>query len=203
MTDKELIEKFVNSDDITAFNTLVWRWQKPIYNFILRYIGNREDAHDLSQQVFVRVHRNLAKLKKPGSFSSWIYQIAANICRDLIKQRKRRAVVSLENMQEAGALDLSKYSELTLLSDQVQHPDRVVSRSELRDLLDKALKEIPEEQRIVVIMKEYQELKFVEIAEALDQPINTVKSRLYYGLSALRKILAKWQIDKEALQYEM
>lgn len=202
MTDADLIGRFVKGD-VNAFNTLVWRWQKTIYNFVLRYVGNREEAHDLTQQVFMRVYRSLPRLNKPASFSTWIHQIAANLCRDWIKQRRRRPAVSLENLQEAGSADLHKNSALTLFPEAGQHPDRIVSRNELRGLIEKALQEIPEEQRVVVIMKEYQGLKFTEIAEALGAPVNTVKSRLYYGLSALRKILSRWQLDDEVLQYEM
>ncbi len=202
MTDADLIGKFVKGD-VNAFNTLVWRWQKTIYNFVLRYVGNREEAHDLTQQVFMRVYRSLPRLNKPASFSTWIHQIAANLCRDWIKQRRRRPAVSLENLQETGSADLHKSPALTLFPEASQHPDRIVSRNELRELIEKALQEIPEEQRVVVIMKEYQGLKFTEIAEALGAPVNTVKSRLYYGLSALRKILTRWQLDDEVLQYEM
>jgi RNA polymerase sigma-70 factor (ECF subfamily) len=202
MNDRDLIERFLAGEH-SAFNTLVWRWQKTIYNFILRDVGNREEAHDLAQQTFVRVYRNLAKLKNPDRFSTWIYQIAANLCRDLIKQRRRRKLQSLEGMQEAGALELSANAALTLHAENEQHPDRIVSRSQLRDLLEKALQEIPEEQRVVVVMKEYQNLKFTEIAEILGAPVNTVKSRLYYGLNALKKVLGRWQIDEEAVHYEM
>lgn len=202
MTDVDLIDKFVKGD-ANAFNTLVWRWEKTIYNFVLRYVGNRDEAHDLSQQVFVRVYRNLHRLNNPSSFSTWIHQIAANLCRDWIKQRRRRPVVSLENIQELGSLELNKNPALTLFPDASQHPDKIVSRNQLREIIEKALQEIPEEQRIVVIMKEYQGLKFTEIAEALGAPVNTVKSRLYYGLSALKKILTRWQLDDEVLQYEM
>lgn len=202
MNDRELIERFLRGE-VEAFNTLVWRWQKTIYNFILRDIGNREEAHDLTQQVFVRVYRNLDKLKDRDRFSTWIYQIAANLCRDLIKQRRRRSVQSLEAMQEAGALELATNPALTLHAENEQHPDRIVSRSQLRDLLERALQEIPEEQRVVVIMKEYQNLKFTEIAEILGAPVNTVKSRLYYGLNAMKKVLGRWQIDEEVVNYEM
>ncbi len=202
MNDRDLIERFLRGET-EAFNTLVWRWQKTIYNFILRDIGNREEAHDLTQQVFVRVYRNLDKLKNLDRFSTWIYQIAANLCRDLIKQRRRRGLQSLEGMQEAGALELSTNTALTMHSENEEHPDRIVSRNQLRDILEKALQEIPEEQRIVVVMKEYQNLKFTEIAEILGAPVNTVKSRLYYGLNALKKVLGRWQIDEEVVHYEM
>ena len=202
MSDRDLIEKYL-SGNVEAFNTLVWRWQKIIFNFAWRDLGSREEAHDVTQQVFIRVYRNLHKLKDRERFSTWIYQIAANLCRDVIKQRRRRQVLSLENMQEAGSAELATNAAFTLTPESEQHPDRIVSRNQLRDLLEKALQEIPEEQRVVVVMKEYQNLKFTEIAEVLGAPVNTVKSRLYYGLNALKKVLARWDIDREVLSYEM
>lgn len=207
MTDGDLINRFLNEPDspagVNAFNTLVWRWEKPMYNFILRYLGKRDEARDLTQQVFIKVYRNLARLKDRERFSSWIYQIAANLCRDVIKQKRRRQSYSLETLRESGALEETAHAELTLLPEAALHPDKVVSRNELKDILEKALQEIPEEQRIVVIMKEYHGLKFTEIAEALGVSVNTIKSRMYYGLSALKKILAQWQIDEEAMLYDM
>jgi RNA polymerase sigma-70 factor (ECF subfamily) len=207
MTDGDLINKFLGgqntSEGINAFNTLVWRWEKPVYNFILRYLGKRDEARDLAQQVFIKVYRNLPRLKDRERFSAWIYQIAANLCRDTIKQNRRRQIYSLENLQENGVLDEAAHPGLTLLPDMGLHPDKVVSRNELRDILEKALQEIPEEQRVVVIMKEYQGLKFTEIAEALGVSVNTIKSRMYYGLSALKKILAQWQIDEEVMLYDV
>jgi RNA polymerase sigma-70 factor (ECF subfamily) len=90
-----------------------------------------------------------------------------------------------------------------VLPEAALHPDRVVSRNELRDILEKVLQEIPEEQRVVVVMKEYQGLKFTEIVEVLGVSVNTIKSRMYYGLSALKKILAQWQIDEEVMLYDV
>jgi RNA polymerase sigma-70 factor (ECF subfamily) len=207
MTDGDLINKFLNGPDTAegtnAFNTLVWRWEKPMYNFILRYLGRRDEARDLTQQVFIKVYRNLPRLKDREKFSSWIYQIAANLCRDLIKQSRRRQAFSLEKLQESGALDEAGHHGLTLLPEASLHPDKVVSRNELREILEKALQEIPEEQRLVIIMKEYQGLKFTEIAAALEVSVNTVKSRMYYGLSALKKILAQWHIDEEVMLYDV
>lgn len=207
MTDGDLINKFMTgpetAEGINAFNALVWRWEKPMYNFIVRYLGRREEARDLTQQVFIKVYRNLARLKDRERFSAWIYQIAANLCRDSIKQNRRHHAYSLENLQESGALDEVAHPDLTVLPEATLHPDKVVSRNELKAILEKALQKIPEEQRVVVIMKEYQGLKFTEIAEALGVSVNTIKSRMYYGLSALKKILAKWQIDEEAMLYDV
>jgi len=201
MNDGALIKQFCEHGQVNAFNTLVWRWQKPIYNFVLRYLGDPEDAREITQQTFIKAHRNLPHLKDHARFSTWLYQIAVNLCRDEIKKRRRRKTYSLESMQENS--DQQNARDLLPVADEGASPDNIVSRKELRDILARALQQIPEEQREVVIMKEYQGLKFTEIAEALGIPLNTAKSRMYYGLTALRKILTQWQFDQESFQYEM
>lgn len=193
MTDAQLIEKFL-SGDISAFNTLVWRWEKPIYNFAYRFLGDAETSKDVTQKVFIRLYKNLSKLKDRSKFSSWIYQIAANLCRDELKSLKRKRTLSIETISD---------THNNLPEDVNYQPDEEVNQLQLRALIKEALQSIPEEQRIVIIMKEYQGLKFIEIAEALGEPLNTVKSRMYYGLNALRKVFKSWNINQEALQYEM
>jgi RNA polymerase sigma-70 factor (ECF subfamily) len=201
MTDGALIKQFCEDGQVNAFNTLVWRWQKPIFNFVLRYLGDPEEAREIAQQTFIKAFRNLPGLKEHARFSTWLYQIAVNLCRDEIKKRRRRRTFSLEGLQENS--EQSNAHESLTVADEAANPDAIVSRKELRDILARALQELPEEQRVVVIMKEYQGLKFTEIAEALGIPLNTAKSRMYYGLAALRKILAQWQFDQESFEYEV
>ena len=100
---------------------------------------------------------------------------------------------------EEGELD----SVLELATPRTLEPDSVVHRQNVKELLNKALQAIPAEQRVVVVMKEYQGLKFTEIAEVLKVPLNTVKSRMYYGLSALKKVFERWNIDEEMVRYEL
>lgn len=92
---------------------------------------------------------------------------------------------------------------MELADNAANRPDASAHRQDVRHLLEKALGSIPEEQRVVVVMKEYQGLKFTEIADALQVPINTVKSRMYYGLSALKKLFDQWNIDQEMLRYDV
>lgn len=200
MTDDQLIEKFL-SGDIQAFNTLVWKWEKNLYNFVLRYIGNREDAKDICQKTFIRVYRKVNKLRDTTKFSTWLYQIAVNICRDELKRRGRRDYVSLDEIVDRGNGLLA--TAMDSQSDPVEHPEMLTDQRDLRELINRVLQSIPEEQRIVIIMKEYQGLKFTEIAEVLETSVNTTKSRMYYGLTAMRKILKKWKISEEILGYEV
>ncbi|MBN1155140.1 sigma-70 family RNA polymerase sigma factor [candidate division KSB1 bacterium] len=197
MTDAQLIEKFL-AGEISGFNTLVWRWEKRMFNFIYRYLGDFELSKDVSQKVFIKVYKNLRHLKSPEKFQSWIYQVAANLCKDEIKSLKRRSAISIESIQENNT-----ESNYNIVQPEKGQPDTNLNHVELQELIKQALQVIPEEQRVVIIMKEYQGLKFVEIAEVLGEPLNTVKSRMYYGLNALRKVFDRWNISKEVLQYEV
>jgi len=197
MTDAELIGMFLGGE-AEAFNTLVRRWERDVYNFVLRYAGNREDARDLCQSAFVKAYRRLHRLKDPERFSPWIYQIALNACRDRFRSQQRRPTCSLDALQVEGMEEALGMATLPGSGpDDAAHP-RDVGR-----LLQRAMQRIPEEQRAVVIMKEYHGLKFAEISEALRVPLNTVKSRMYYGLKALRGILEAWHIDEETVRYEL
>lgn len=199
MTDAQLLQKFDNGET-DAFNTLVWRWENRVYNFILRYIGDCEAAKDACQTTFIRAYQNVRKLRNRDHFSTWLYQIAVNICRDELRRRRRNRNVSLDGMQEQPVPP----AELPKLTDgEKHHPEALASNNSLRDLLNQALQQIPEDQRVIVIMKEYQGLKFTEIAEVLEISVNTAKSRMYYGLSALRKVFTKWNLTEESWKHEL
>lgn len=199
MTDKVLIERFI-SGDVSAFNTLVWRWEKPIYNFILRYLCDLELAKDVMQRTFIRAYKGLSKLKEKKRFSTWLFQIALNQCRDELKKRKRQ-FVSIDEVHNEDSTESKKVSHTVIDPD--DGPAEITQKIEIASVLKKALQCIPEEQRVVIIMKEYHGLKFIEISEILSVPLNTIKSRMYYGLNSLRKVLQQWGVDREDLGYEM
>jgi RNA polymerase sigma-70 factor (ECF subfamily) len=191
VTDEALIIRFLNGDN-EAFNMLTTRWQKPIYNFVLRYAADSDSAKDLTQNTFISAYRGLRKLDNPARFSSWLYRIALNAARDAGRKSQRHPTVSMSDEAVSNTLQMPSYG----------NPDQSAHRSSMRMILNRALQELPEEQRVVVIMKEYQGLKFREIAEAMEIPINTVKSRLYYGLKSLRKLFDEWNVTKEVVWYD-
>jgi RNA polymerase sigma-70 factor (ECF subfamily) len=199
MTDAALVVRFVKGD-INAFNTLVWRWEKPIYNFILRIICNREHAKDLSQIVFIRIYKQLKTLKDPEKFSSWAYRIALNLCKDELKKKNRHRIISLDALTSS---DSEKSHAKQFPDHHSKTPEEVMYNHQVASIIQNALEKIPEEQRVVIVMKQYQDLKFTEIAEILDEPINTIKSRLYYGLRAMKKVLEESRLSKEVLLNEM
>ncbi|OQX94748.1 hypothetical protein B6I21_09040 [candidate division KSB1 bacterium 4572_119] len=200
MTDLELTERIIGGDR-TGFNVLVKRWEKTIYNFALRYMGNSESARDITQKTFIRVYKNIHKLRDAKRFSSWIYQIAANLCKDELKSLAKRDFLSIDLINENNENGHLMPDEL--VENSSNFPDAAMNQKQIGSIVQKALQQLPEEQRVVIIMKEYQGLKFKEIAAALGEPLNTVKSRMYYGLNGLRKVFEKWQITEEVLSYEM
>lgn len=198
MTDEMLINRFLHGD-VAAFNTLVWRWQKPIFNFIQRYIGNPELARDLTQNTFIRSFNSLAKLRDHSKFSTWLFQIAVNICRDEVRKTKCHTV-SINGVNQA---DETAETLPHLIAPDESDPMVNLNKNELTTILSRALQAISEEQRVVIIMKAYHGLKFSEIAGILKLPLNTVKSRMYYGISALGKVFKDWKINQEDLLYEL
>jgi RNA polymerase sigma-70 factor (ECF subfamily) len=175
-SDEELVAAF-QSGDIAAFDQLVHRWDRKIQGVIYRLVGNHEEARDVSQEAFLKAYRALGTFKKEARFSSWLYQIAVNATRDRLRRRRRRVDVSLEDVEESaeGALRDGGPSAFEL-----------VESTDLSRAVAAAMAALTDEQREVVILKEYEGLTFPEIAEALDVPLSTVKTRLYRGLGQLR-----------------
>ena len=179
-TDEELVARS-RTGDMDSFNQLILRWERPIYALAYRVIGQEEDARDVAQETFLRAFRALPGFKGQAKFSSWIYRIALNLCRDWIR-RKRRTPVS----QLPEDVDLSELAAEQGPSESVED---LVARRELSAVVEEAMALLPEEQRTAVILKEYHGMTFQEIADLQGCPLSTVKTRLYQGLSVLRKHL--------------
>lgn len=180
-SDEELVERFQNGEG-SAFDTLVRRWERKLQGAIYRLVGPGEDVRDLSQETLLKAYRGLGTFKKEARFSSWLYQIALNVCRDRMRRTRGKSYVSFDELSETGEArpGVPGPSALDLI--------------EARDLsrqVAAAVAALPEEQREVVVLKEYQGLTFLEIAEALDVPLSTVKTRLYRGLGQLRQQLVR------------
>jgi RNA polymerase sigma-70 factor (ECF subfamily) len=179
-TDEELVAAFQDGDT-AAFDTLVGRWDRKIQGAIYRVLGANEDARDLCQEVFLKAYRALGGFKQEARFSSWLYQIALNACRDRLRRRRGRTQVSLDEIGEGGQ-EPTQAGPTAL---------ELVEANDLARAVQAAIAALPHEQREVIALKEYQGLTFVEIAEALDVPVSTVKTRLYRGLGQLRQQLER------------
>lgn len=190
MTDEQLVEEF-RGGNIQAFNSLVERWQSRIHRFAYRYFSSHDEAMEITQKTFIKAYKKIDSLDDARKFPAWIYRIANNLCLDETKRVGRKRSATLEAISEIPAADKD-----------IHFPGRSLQKHELGELLQRALNQLPAEQRIVVIMKEYEGLKFCEIAEILEEPENTIKSRMYYGLKKLRQIFDQWNIEMEEWNYE-
>jgi RNA polymerase sigma-70 factor (ECF subfamily) len=173
LTDEQIVERTL-SGEIEAFGLLVRRWEKKIYGLALRMLGRSEDAKDASQEVFLTAYRNLRQFRGEARFSSWLYRIAVNCCYNKLRERNAN-IVPLDD-----AVGLATEEKI---SGRLQ-------RKELAERVRTAVRALPPELREVVIMKEYEDLTFNEIADILKIPVSTAKTRLYTGLDQLRKRLA-------------
>ena len=178
LSDTQIIERTLSGEP-DAFNTLVRRWERQIYGLTLRMLGRDEEAKDATQETFLSAYRNLSKFRGEAKFSSWIYRIALNICNTKLRSRAK-VTVSLDEQWETRGIELAANTDDLGSNIQQQQITQHVRR---------ALQGLPADMRQVIIMKEYEGLKFSEIADILDIPLSTVKTRMYTGLSELRKRL--------------
>ena len=181
-TDEELVAR-AQGGDVESFNQLIVRWERPIYALAYRVIGREEDARDVCQDAFLRAYRALPGFKGQAKFSSWLYRIALNLCRDWIRRQRRAPVQQLPEDTEA--------SELAGETGPVESIEELVARRELTAIVEEAMSVLSEEQRTAIILKEYHGMTFQEIADLQGCPLSTVKTRLYQGLSVLRRHLER------------
>jgi RNA polymerase sigma-70 factor (ECF subfamily) len=181
-TDEVIVERALGGD-AEAFGELVRRWERRIFALAYGMLGREEDARDATQETFLAAFRNLRGFRGEAKVSSWLHRIAVNQC----LTRQRRAKVRSESAlaeEEDGAAQVPAPLE--------QSPVRVVEGRQRTAAVRRALNGLPVELRQIVVMKEFEELTFREIAEVLDLPLSTVKSRLYTGLKQLQMRLAKF-----------
>ena len=181
-TDEELVARS-RGGDAESFNQLILRWERPIYALAYRVIGREEDARDVCQETFLRAFRALPGFKGEAKFSSWVYRIALNLCRDWMRKQRRAPTVQMPE----GVDPIEMASE----RGPVESIETLVERRELSGVVAEAMALLPEDQRMAIILKEYHGMTFQEIADLQGCPLSTVKTRLYQGLSVLRRHLEK------------
>ena len=199
MHSDSLVER-ARRGDKNAQGKLVQLWYKRIYNYCFKFFMDHDLAMEASQKAFISMCRNMEALQDVNRFKSWLYKIAVNSCREEARKQKGSRAVSFDKLVNADMEDSPKWEKSVRRSE---NPERQFQQQEVSDLLQQCLLELSPEQREVVIMKEYEGLKFREIAEAMNVSENTVKSRMYYGLDALKKIFEKKNITKETISYEL
>ncbi len=180
-TDEELVARSIRGD-ADSFNELILRWERPIYALAYRTIGREEDARDVCQETFLRAFRALPGFRGQAKFSSWLYRIALNLCRDWMRRERRAPMTQL-----AEDADLHEVAAAQGPSESIED---LVARRALTKVVERAMARLPDEQRTAIVLKEYHGLTFQEIADVMGCPLSTVKTRLYQGLAVLRRELA-------------
>ena len=180
MDEQQIIGQVLAGDN-NAFGLLVERYQDRVYNLALRMCGNADDAFDLAQEAFFRAWRGLSGFQQDAAFSTWLFRLAANVCLDWLRAKKRRPTVSLTTVDDNGeAVQME-------LRDPSKCPEELLEAAEDRAALTQAMNELPIEYRQILTMRAINDMSYTEIADALALPEGTVKSRLARARLALRK----------------
>lgn len=180
--EKKLIKQSI-SGDVESFEQLIRQYQRMAYNVAYRMMGNEEDAKDMTQEALVKVFKKLKSFRMDASFSTWLYRIVMNTCKDEMR-KKKMSTISIDQSIETE--DSQVYFEL---EEKGLGPEEKLLQKETQNLVHSALQEIPEDNRMVLILRDIKNLTYDEISEVLDIPKGTVKSRINRGRLALRDVL--------------
>ncbi len=186
MSDNEaLLLKKIKDGDIASFELLISDYQVYAYNVAYRMLGNEEDAKDITQEALIKVYKSIHKFKETSSFSTWLYRIVMNTCKDELKKRKE-ATISLD--KEIQTDDGSMSMEI---GDERLNPSRIVERNEVSHVVQEAINTLPDANRMVIVLRDIQGMSYEEISQVIKEPIGTVKSRINRGRGQLKKILTE------------
>lgn len=174
-SDESLVERFQLAGDEEAFRALVERHRRDVYRLAYRVSGNHEDAHDLSQESFVRVYRSLKSFRRDSAFRTWLYRIVMNLSLNHLKKRGREKTSPLGESEELLRVEPSGLS-LLLAGERSRH-------------LKAAIDRLPPRQKQTLILKVFRELKYVEIASVMRCTVGTAKANFFHAVRALRREL--------------
>lgn len=181
LSDAELVA-LTQGGNLQAFNSLAERWDASIYRFARRMLGNHEDARDVCQEALVKAYLNIRRLRDPAKFKAWVHHIALNLCRDRHRSIKSRVVTQAYEEEAPGELEVATAKDTSA-------PDQDAHRADLAGVLGRILDQLPAEQRVAILLREYQGFTSREIAEITGVPPGTIRTRIFYGLRTVRKML--------------
>lgn len=182
---EQLVQDFLDGD-VQGFNRLVMLYQTKIYNLALNYVKSQEEAKDLAQDIFVTVYRSLPKLREKEKFTSWLYQIAINHCRNRYKKLSRRGYFNNISLDD-------EESFLQIPGD--EGPEKALQRENTIKLVRSTIDSLSEAEKEIILLRDIQELAYEEISTILDIPLGTVKSKLNRARTSLKDRLKKFYHD--------
>lgn len=171
VSEKKIIEKVLGGD-ANAFEELVLKYEKTVYNLALRMVGDRDDAFDMTQEAFIKAYGSLSSFRGDSKFSVWIYRIATNVCLDFLRSKSRKQQVSLtvSDDDEDAQLDIP---------DPSSAPEQQLIKKISMQSVEEGLKTLPDKQRQILVMRELGGMSYAEIGKALSLEEGTVKSRIF------------------------
>jgi RNA polymerase sigma-70 factor, ECF subfamily len=183
--DSQVVQRFLDGDE-RAFGELVHRYDARLVNFVYRTIGDRERAQDLVQETFIRVYRHLHRFDQSKKFSTWIYTIASNLAKNELRNRSRNPLVLFQTIKKNWDADHRPLE----WEDESLKPDDLFRKRYLKEMVERAVQELPEHHRIVFVLRELEGRTYEEIAEITDTNLGTVKSRLNRARNNFARIVA-------------
>src|SRR6185437_16206487 len=179
-TDEQLLIEYRNGDK-TRFAILVLRYQRELYHFLVRFLGDRAAAEDVFQETFLQVHQSAAQFDPSRRFRPWLFTIAANKARDLIRSQARRPTNPLQATISPGDNDSGEFIDLMQSTDGL--PGDAIEKQELQEQVHKTVTSLPEHLREILLLSYFHQFPYKQISEILDIPLGTVKSRLHAAVA--------------------
>lgn len=191
-TDEELMIELANGSHL-AFEELLTRYEAPVVTFCYAFLRNREASEDIAQETFMRVFRNAKRYQPVAKFTTWLYKIAANLCINELKKGKLRSTLSLD---EPAGPDPEGSRIVERIATGAPSPLTQLERSEAQGLIQKAIEHLPPDQRSTLIMVEYHQMQYQDIAEVLEVSVSAIKMRVKRARETLRETLKMLQGGK-------
>jgi len=191
LTDEALIENFRKTKDANYFKSLARRYQHRIYNAAFRILGNGQEAEEVVQETYIKVHHNLSKFRRQCSVGAWIFAITHNICVDILRNRQRKTGLKLLSLESQTNINVEGVMEPAFpqIADQSPSPAESLDLDEQAQMIQQSLNQLPENQRAVVVLHDIEGFEYQEIAQIVGANVGTIRSRLHYGRQRLRQLL--------------
>ena len=184
LSDQQLVER-VQAGDKRAFDLLVLKYQHKIISLVGRYVKDHHEAMDVSQEAFIKAYRALANFRGDSQFYTWLYRIAINTAKNYLVARNRRPPDVDVEVNEYG-----DYGSVDVMAD-VDTPENLMARDQLQDKVFATLEKLPDDLRMALTLREFEGMSYEQIAEVMDCPVGTVRSRIFRARDAIDKEVAK------------
>ncbi len=192
LTDEELVKrcKAELPGDTRSYEILVQRYISRVYSVVYRVFGNKEEAEDITQEVFIKVYNGLKKFEQQASFSTWIYRIATNCALDSLDKMQRRPKIQIRLFNSKDQHE-TEQNDLDLHASMEAVPEEMVVRSELRECINNVLKKLDREQARLLLLRDFDDRSYEEIAKVLESGLSAVKMRIHRARLAFQRLFGQ------------